>query len=155
EGGGILLQQADPQTPSRVEEKDIAGVHDSVGDVLQVMGAGAATVAVDPALGLVVVVVAVAAGVQNLGVRLDDALLQSADGGDHLEGGAGGIDVPGGPVEEGVEGVGEQLVIVLGIGGEIKGGIGGHGQHAAVPDVDNHGSPALSIFRLQALNTVG
>ena len=87
---GVLIQQADAQAAAHIVEEDVAGVPDGLGDVL--LAVGAAVLAVIPALGLVILVVRIAPGVQNLIRRGDDALLKSGDGGDHLKGGARGID---------------------------------------------------------------
>ena len=88
-------------------------------------------VGVNPAYGPIVRVIGVDAGAVGGTGRSDQSLGQASHGGDHLKDGAGGVHALGGPVQQRLGGVGEQVVVVLRVGGQVVGGIGGQGQHPA------------------------
>ena len=99
EAGGVVHQPVNAQAAAHVIEEVVAGDLDGLAHIHQAVGG--AVLAVDPTLGGRAGVIGVGALVENLGGGGDDALLQSGDGRDHLEGRAGGIGARQGPVCQG------------------------------------------------------
>ena len=108
-----------------------------------------------PALGAVVLIIRVDASVHDLGIRLDDPALQSGDSGDHLKGGAGGIDTLESTVQEGLEGISAVLRQIGRVGGQVIGGVGGGGQHLCPVHVHHHAGCALCVLTGQLGDSLG
>ena len=65
--------------------------------------------------------------------------------GTHLEGGAGGVGSAEGAVEEGLEGVGHDIVPILVHGGQVIGGVAGTGQNLTGFHLHHHHGSTLGI----------
>ena len=119
---------------------------------------GAAVLVIDPAPGLGRFVVVIHAPVHNGGGGGDDPRLQGRHGGTGLEGGARGVCAADGPVQQGsAHGVADQLAVILVKGGQVIGGIAGHGQHLAGANPHHHrrAAPDDAVLGGHGLNGLG
>ena len=150
---GIVPQAVDAQLAAHLIEEVVAGVGDGLADGL--ISVGIAVLPVDPAHGAVLGVIGVPALVLDLGVGGDDALLQSGDAGDHLKGGAGGVQALEHPVEQGLQWVGGILGVVRVVLGQVEGRVGGAGLDPRVVHVQNDAGGALYLLALQLGQALG
>ena len=153
EFGGKLLEPLNAHPAAHIEEEYVAGDLQRLGHIHQAVLAP--VLAPIPALGAVVLIIRVDASVHDLGIRLNDPALQSGDSGDHLKGGAGGIDTLESTVQEGLEGIGAVLRQIGRVGGQVIGGVGGGGQHLCPVHVHHHAGCALCVLTGQLGNSLG
>ena len=116
---------------------------------------GAAILAVDPAQGAVLGIIGIPSLVLDLGIGRNNALLQSGNAGDHLEGRTRGVPALERPVEQGPQGVGQVFVIVGVVLGQVEGGVGCAGLDARIVYVQNDTGGALYLFTLQLGQVLG
>ena len=100
---------------------------------------------------LVALVVVVDALVLDGGQGRDNAVVDGGDGGTHLIGGAGGIDLIQRPVEQGGVFRLRELLEIAGEVGQVVGRIGGAGQDGAGLDIQHDHRSALRVLAVSGL----
>ena len=142
----VEIHIGDAQLSAQIVEVAVAGHPQSLGGVDPAVLLDGTGAVVNPAVGLVALVVGVGSRAFQLGGGRDRPL---GEGGGHhtgLEGRAGGVETAQGAVKEGEGVVGYDAVVVAVEGGQIVGGIGGDGQKLSVARIHGHDGACLAVL---------